>query len=347
MSFEGFPFNVGWELTLACNLRCNHCASAAGLPRPDELTTEEALKICDQFPALLVQEVDLTGGEPLLRKDWVEIALYLQDLGIATNILTNGLAVGSETVSQMKQVGISNVGISLDGLERTHDSIRSRNGSFEHVINSIGLLQKENINIIVITTVNDLNIDELSDILHLLQSLGVRHWRLQPLIPIGRVINFKELEMSSQGILKLGNFIRYWTPKAAAKGMQIICSDGLEYIEGTTMPDRPWRGCPGGWVTCGITSDGKVKGCLSLPDEVVDGDLRKNDLWDIWFHPNSFVYSRYCSTEQLGYNCISCDKATECKGGCSANSYAATGVYHNDPYCYYKLNNISNHYENS
>ncbi|MHB9072315.1 MAG: radical SAM protein [Desulfobaccales bacterium] len=342
MSFEGFPFVVGWELTLACNLRCNHCASSAGLPRPRELTTEEALKICDQFPALFVQEVDFTGGEPLLRKDWMEIALYVRNLGITTNIVTNGLAVGSETVSEMQQVGIANVGISLDGLERTHDRIRGLKGSFQHVIKTIDLLQEADINVIVITTVNELNIHELSDILQLLQSLGVRLWRLQPLMPLGRVKNFKELEISSQGILKLGNFIRDWTPKVAAKGLQIICSDGLEYIEGTEMPHKPWCGCPGGVVACGITSDGKVKGCLSLPDNVVVGDLRKNDLWDIWFHPESFAYSRNFLLNQLGANCISCDKGSECKGGCSASSYAATGEFHNDPYCFYKINKNNN-----
>src|SRR5689334_17492757 len=57
MGFEGFPLIVGWELTLACNLRCRHCASSAGLPRDNELTIEESLAICDQFPPLLVQEV--------------------------------------------------------------------------------------------------------------------------------------------------------------------------------------------------------------------------------------------------------------------------------------------------
>jgi radical SAM protein with 4Fe4S-binding SPASM domain len=342
MSFEGFPYVIGWELTLACNLRCNHCASSAGLPRPNELTTAEALKICDQFSDLLVHEVDFTGGEPFLRKDWMEIAQYVVGLGITTNIVTNGLAVDSKTVAEMKQVGISNVGISLDGLEKTHDTIRGLKGSHQHVLKTIGLVQEANINVIVITTVNDLNIHELSDIRQSLQSLGVSLWRLQPLIPIGRVKNCRELEMSSQGILELGNFIRAWTPKAATKGMQIICSDGLEYIEGTENPNNPWLGCPGGVVACGITSDGKVKCCLSLPDEVVEGDLRKNDLWDIWFHPESFTFSRNFVLDQLGYNCISCDKGSECKGGCSVSSYAATGDFHNDPYCFYKINKMNN-----
>ena len=87
MGFEGFPFIVGWELTLACNLHCRHCGSSASQPRAGELTSEEALAICDQFPELIVQEVNFTGGEPLLRPDWYRIAAYLGELGIITKML--------------------------------------------------------------------------------------------------------------------------------------------------------------------------------------------------------------------------------------------------------------------
>ena len=342
MAFEGFPFNVGWEITLACNLRCDHCASSAGLTRPDELNTDEALALCDQFPDLLVQEVDLTGGEPLLRPDWELIANRLRDLNISVNLLTNGLAIGPQTVRKIREAGIKCVGISLDGGERTHDHIRRRKGSYAQVIRSIELLRAEAIAVIVITTVSDLNIAELPAMLSLFQSVGVRNWRLQPLIPIGRVISSEDLTMSVPAILELGNFIVSNTNAAAEKGTQIICSDGLEYIDGHMDPERPWRGCPGGWTTCGITSDGKVKACLSLPDDenLIEGDLRKNDLWDIWFADTAFEFTRNFNVKDLGPNCKSCDKVLECKGGCSANSYAATEKFHNDPYCHYKLHQI-------
>lgn len=341
MSFESFPFNIGWELTLACNLRCSHCGSSAGLPKPNELTKEEALKICDQFPELLVQQVHFTGGEALLSPYWAEIALYLKNLGISTNILTNGYNLKPETVSKIKSVGISAVGISLDGLEKTHDYIRGQEGSFKKVLTSINFLQQKDINIIVITTVNSLNVGELLDILHLLQSIGIRNWRVQPLIPTGRANNSKKIHLDDMGILKLGKFIQHWKPKSEMEGTNIICGDGLEYIFGTSDPERPWRGCPAGWITCSITSDGKVKGCLSLPDKFIEGDLRKNDLWSIWFNPNSFAYTRLFSYGDLGSNCNSCDKATECLGGCSSNSYSASGKFHNDPYCFYKINKTS------
>lgn len=136
MAFEGFPLVVGWELTLACNLRCGHCASSAGMPRPNELNVDEAIDLCDQFPPLLVQEVDFTGGEPLLRADWPKIAARLREHNIPARMVTNGLLL-EQNVPLLKDAGIATVGVSLDGLEATHDRIRRRSGLFKQVIAGI------------------------------------------------------------------------------------------------------------------------------------------------------------------------------------------------------------------
>lgn len=324
---------MGWELTLACNLRCKHCGSSAGQPRPAELTKEEALKICDQFPELLVREVDFTGGEPLLRSDWKDIALYLMDMGITTKILTNGIALDSNAVSAIKDAGVRGVGISLDGLERTHDSIRGYQGSFRHVLKGIEMVLKAGIPLTVITTANSFNIDELPALFDLLHSHGVKRWRVQPIIPFGRVEDSREMTMNEATYLQLENFVDRWVPRARIEGMELLRSDGLSYLSEDAPDDLSWRGCPAGIVSCGITSDGRVKGCLSLPDELTEGDLRKNDLWDIWFHPSSFAYTRQFSADKIGSNCKLCTKAEDCRGGCTAKSYGNTGQFHNDPYC--------------
>lgn len=335
MSFEGFPLILGWELTLTCNLRCAHCGSSAGRPRRNELTTAEALALCEEFPALLVQEVDFTGGEPLLRADWPVIAARLIELGIATNVLTNGLAVKADTVARMKDVGISGVGISLDGLEPTHDVVRCRAGSFAAVVDAIAAMQAAALPFNVITTVHALNAGELPEMLALMRSLGVRHWRLQPLISSGRVRSHAELHIDRSTLFRLGRFISEAKRSGACGDMQIICSDGLEYVEGDDA-ERPWRGCSAGIVSCGITSDGKVKGCLSMPDEIIEGDLRRDTLWNIWFDPDAFAYTRDFAACQLGDNCKACEKRIDCKGGCSSSSYCETGQFHNDALCYYK-----------
>jgi radical SAM protein with 4Fe4S-binding SPASM domain len=299
----------------------------------------EALKICDQFPDLLVQEVDFTGGEPLLRMDWMEIAGRLNDMGITMGLLTNGQICELDIIPPLKEIGISNVGISLDGLEQTHDFIRGSKGSFIKVLKSISMLQKANLSFIVITTVNAFNIQDLPAMLQMLQSIGVRKWRVQPTIPIGRVKDNRELRTDDSWVAELVYFIRRFKPKAKLGGLDIICGDGLEYIEENSI-ERPWRGCPAGLTACSITSDGKVIGCLSMTPDLIEGDLRKKDLWSIWFDQSSFGYSRKFSADQLGPNCNSCDMAAECIGGCSSCSYALTGHFHNNPYCFYRNNKL-------
>ena len=79
-----------WELTLRCNMRCAHCGSAAGMPRENELTTEEAVDLAKQLGALGCERLTLLGGEPLLRKDWEILTKALQDAGVRVNIITNG-----------------------------------------------------------------------------------------------------------------------------------------------------------------------------------------------------------------------------------------------------------------
>lgn len=337
MDFEGFPFQVGWELTLECNLRCKHCGSSAGKKRPNELSTKEALSICDQFPALLVQEVDFTGGEPLLRPDWSDIALRLRDLGIVTQIVTNGSSLTENNVSTMKEVGITGVGISLDGLEKIHDGVRGI-GSFRNFLNGVHLLQREKIPFTIMTTVNALNINELHAMLKMLLSMGIKRWRLQPVIPFGRVQGFPELKLDEGIYISLENFIRdNWTA-AKSKGLTLMRSDGIGYFQEYEADDEPWGGCIAGISTCSITSNGMIKGCLALIDGFIEGDLRKRDLWDIWFDPNSFSYTRKFLNKQLGSNCNNCDKSEQCRGGCSAKSYSYTSKLHNDPYCIYRVN---------
>ena len=149
---------MGWELTLACNIRCWHCGSSAGAPRDRELSAAEALAVCDQFPDLLVEEVNFTGGEPLLRPCWEFIAGRLKELGIRTKILTNGLALSADAVRRMKDVGVAAVGVSIDGLAPTHDYIRGRPGLFDAAREGIAKLREAGIPPNVVTTVNARNV---------------------------------------------------------------------------------------------------------------------------------------------------------------------------------------------
>ena len=337
MPVESFPFIVGWELTLACNLRCQHCASSAGKRRPTELTTNEALGLCDQFPDLLVQEVDFTGGEPLIRKDWERIVSRVSELGIRTKLVTNGTRVTDRVACRMRKAGLTAVGVSIDGLAATHDRIRGAAGLFAQSIAGLDRLLAAGLPVTAITTVNALNIGELDMLLDLLIKHHVPRWQVQPLFGLGRSRETPELFLDESDFMRLGTFVQRTTPSANEQGLEILTGDSFGYFSEFDSQDAPWRGCGAGIVSCGITSDGKVKGCLALPDIFVEGNLKERDLWDIWFDPNSFTFTRNFTKNQLGGNCQGCLWGEQCQGGCTAMSYASTGSCHNDPYCFHRL----------
>lgn len=337
MGYEGFPFIIGWELTLKCNMKCKHCGSSAGPTRDNELDLEESLAICDQFRDLLVKEVNFTGGEPLMCTYWEELADYLYHLGIDTKILTNGWLLDEDMIARIKAAHISGLGISLDGMKNTHDNIRRRKGLFDRVVKGIDIANQAGLPVTIITTANKLNIPELPEMGRLLVTSGVKCWQIQPIFTLGRAKEGSALQIDKSDYLALGEFISKWTPIYAKEGMELSPGDSYGYFTSYDTRTPEWRGCPAGLFSCGITSDGMVKGCLSMPNELIEGDLRKADLWDIWFHPDSFAYTRNFSLRDMGSYCAGCDKQDQCRGGCTAMSYGCTECFHNDPFCFYRF----------
>jgi len=337
MAFEGFPHLVGWELTLACNLRCRHCASSAGAVRTRELTLPEALAICEQFPELLVREVIFTGGEPFLNPGWAAIAAKLQDCNIKTGIVTNGLAITGDLIRQMKESGLKSAGISIDGPEAVHDGIRSVSGAFQKTVSGARHLAEAGIDLTVITSVTALNVTSLDQMFELVRSLGAWKWQLQPLFPTGRGQTHGDLHLSYDQFLQLGNFIREHGAIDPKHSLRIVPADSCGYFSELDLPEYGWRGCTAGLSSVGIMSDGRVKGCLSWPDWTAEGDLRHDDLWTIWFRESSFAHLRTFNPNQVEGVCQGCDCLAECAGGCEAMSLATTGKWHSDPYCYRRL----------
>ncbi len=333
--FIGFPFIIGWELTLACNLRCAHCASRAGLARPGELSRDEAFAIADQFPPLLVYEVVFTGGEPLLSPLWEPLARHLGEREIRVGVVTNGTLLDRGMLARLKAAGIGSFAVSLDGLRETHDRLRVAPGLYDRVITGMGGAVAAGLNPTVITTVNALNVGELDGLYAELKNRGVRRWQLQPIFAFGRSGDHADLQLSSTQYMQLGRFIRDVQADAHRSEFNVFGADGVGYCSELVVDDPPpWGGCGAGVATCGIMSDGRVKGCLTWPDSMIEGSLRDRDLWDLWFDDHSFRQTRHFTREDMTGACRDCPFALECGGGCNAISLASTGRLHGDPYCF-------------
>ena len=335
------PISVGWELTLECNMKCMHCGSFAGMTRKNELSTSQALDLCNQLSDLRAQYVNFTGGEAILRKDWYEIGKRIKDLGMELSILTNGLALDEKVVSLAKKLGIYAIAISIDGgTVKTHDTIRGIDGSFQKCLSALELLKKENLPATVITTVHKHNIHELNKIRELILN-KTKAWQIQIAVPIGRFP--KNLILSKEEFYSLALFIASTRKKYSAKELAIMGAHSIGYhskILRNTMVSPVWKGCQAGISVLGIQSDGGIKGCLSLPEpNYVEGNIKQRSLLEIWNDPSSFNYTRNFETNELKNNCKLCKFGRTCKGGCTTVSSSLTDIPHCDPYCLFSIEN--------
>lgn len=116
---------VSWNITRRCNLKCLHCYISAGDADENELTTEEAMNLVEQFSELKVPLILFTGGEPLMRGDLIKLAHYARDKGIRIALSTNGTLITREMASKLAEAGFSYIGVSLDSINSEfHDKFR-------------------------------------------------------------------------------------------------------------------------------------------------------------------------------------------------------------------------------
>ena len=322
-----------WEITLACNLNCIHCGSAAGRKRDDELSTEEALQLCDDLKGIGCQGVALMGGEPLLRPDWVTLSERVHDRGMELSIITNGwLGQDDKVTQQIVDLSPECVTVSLDGGEASvHDMIRGVTSSFERATQAIDRYSSLGLPTSVITTVHKLNLKELTKIRDFLKGKGVA-WQIQMATPHGRLE--RKHVLSQDEYYSVALFIAA-TRKLYSKELMVAGAHDMGYFS-TILPElqvKTWQGCQAGMGTLGIQSNGNITGCLALPEQFIEGNIRDRPLSEIWYDEVSFRYSRYVNKSDMKAHCASCEFWSHCGGGCSAVSVTMGKGFHQNPYC--------------
>ena len=166
---SGAPFLVVWDITYACNLRCKHCYSTSGIPWKDELNTEEALKAVDVLADAGVTIIAFSGGEPLVRRDFFQIARYAADKGMFVAVATNGTLITKDMAKKMKESGIGYVQISLDGKRETYEEFRGVKGIYDKVVEGIVNTKEAGLITCISTTATKLNIDDIPAVMDLQQ----------------------------------------------------------------------------------------------------------------------------------------------------------------------------------
>jgi radical SAM protein with 4Fe4S-binding SPASM domain len=329
------PVTALYELTLKCNMKCIHCGSSAGKERKEELTTEEWNSVTDQLANVGCKRIALLGGEPFLRKDWYELSKNVLDNNMKVIYITNGYLLDGKKVEKIRKINPFVVGVSLDGSNaNTHDRIRGINGSFDKSRNALLMLSKNNIPSTAVTTINKLNFKELPHIREWLLNRGIT-WQLQIAIPIGRFR--KELMLSKEEFYSAALFIAATRRKYRIKELPIMGAHSFGYYS-KVLPNHAilpnWNGCQAGITAIAIQSNGGVKGCLSLPEEFVEANIKEKRLKEIWEDPNFCSFMRSFNKQNLNGECKECKYGKKCKGGCMAASVSLTGEKFSNPYCF-------------
>ncbi|OPZ87376.1 MAG: Antilisterial bacteriocin subtilosin biosynthesis protein AlbA [bacterium ADurb.Bin429] len=340
---------VFWELTARCNLKCQHCrAEAMDAFAAGELTTEEVMRVAWEIRQDADPIMILTGGEPLARPDFFDIAEECSRLFTRVAMATNGTLVDDDTAARIVRSGIQRVSISLDGSRPgTHDVFRGVPGSFQAALDGFDALKRHGMSLQANVTITKHNLTELEDILALLLERGADAFHVFMLVPVGcgaeisedtrlspeqseEVLEWlveKSFELKDRIHIKATcapTYLRIMRQVAMRKGYEMPAGHGHGMSAVT-------RGCLAGSGVCFVSRIGEVQPCGYLP--LVVGNVREQSLGEIW--RNSEVFANLRDVSTLTGKCGACGFRKLCQG-CRARAYAKTGDYlDEEPDCIY------------
>lgn len=337
---------IAWEITRTCNLACVHCrASALHGAYGGELTTQQCRDLIDEILTFASPIVILTGGEPLVRPDFFEIAAYGIGKGLRMVAGTNGALITPEIARKLKAVGIPRISVSLDfSTPEGHDSFRGVPGAFEATLAGIKNAQDAGVEVQINTTVTKLNVSDLEDILGLAERLGAVAFHPFLLVPTGRGKELEAQELPPEEYERTLNWVYdrqkdskiFFKPTDAPHYFRIMrqraSGEGEKITAERHGMQAMTRGCLGGIGFCFISHRGQIQPCGYF--EVAAGNIRDELFRRIW--ETSALFRDLRDFSKLKGKCGICEYKKVC-GGCRARAYETTGDYlDEEPYCVYE-----------
>jgi radical SAM protein with 4Fe4S-binding SPASM domain len=337
-----------WEVTLQCNLGCVHCGSRAAKARSEELSTAEALDLVRQLREVGITEVTLIGGEAFLRPDWLRIVKAIRDAGMSCTLTTGGYGISAASAIKMREAGICQVSVSIDGMADTHDLLRGKPGSWAAGFSAMQHLQQAGIAISCNTQINRLSAPELPLIYAAILAAGCRAWQLALTVPMGRAADRPEILLQPSELLELFPLLNDLAGWAERDGVLFYPGNNIGYygpyerrLRSMQGAGAIWEGCQAGMNAIGIEADGAIKGCPSLPTSAyVGGNIREQSLHEILQTAQLNINARQgIAVEGVAHLwgfCQRCDYAELCRGGCSWTAHVFFGKRGNNPYCHHR-----------
>ncbi|MBN1456910.1 MAG: radical SAM protein, partial [Sedimentisphaerales bacterium] len=178
---------VVWNITSKCNLKCVHCYNNSGTGRDsNEATTGEAKVVLNDLAGFGVPSVLFSGGEPMMRGDLFELMEYAAGKGLGVVISTNGTLIGKDEAKRIKDVGVSYVGVSLDGIGHVNDKFRGVEGAFERAVNGIRNCQAAGVRVGLRLTLTKRNVQDIDRLFDFFDDNDIERACFYHLVPSGR-----------------------------------------------------------------------------------------------------------------------------------------------------------------
>ena len=261
-----------------------HCYNNSGAGRDsNEATTEEAKAVLDDLADFGVPSVLFSGGEPLMRGDLFELMEYAADKGLGVVISTNGTLIGEDEAKRIKNVGVSYVGVSLDGIGRINDKFRGVKGAFKRAVNGIKSCQAAGVRVGLRLTLTKRNVQDIDGLFDFFDDNGIERACFYHLVPSGRgegIFNDDLTHAQSRAAIER-ILARTKAFKEAGKTTDILTVDN--HVDGVYLylkilkeaPERAeevWKLLV--WNGGGMNSSGVGIGCIDF-----NGKVHANQFW--------------------------------------------------------------------
>ncbi|MCY2925161.1 MAG: 12,18-didecarboxysiroheme deacetylase [Planctomycetota bacterium] len=344
---------VVWNCTRRCNLRCGHCYSQShDLKYEGEMTTDDGFRLLEDLAQFGAPVILFSGGEPLLRPDLLTLARRATSLGMRAVISTNGTLIEPKMAAQLKEVGLSYVGVSLDGMRATNDKFRGKEGAFDLALAGIRNCLAAGIKVGLRFTINKRNAADVGDIFTLLQDENIPRVCFYHLVYAGRGTKLMAEDLDHTETRRVVDLIIDRTAALHAQGLpkEVLTVDNHcdgPYLYLRMLAEKNPRAAEV-WQLLQMNqgnSSGNGIGCVSWdgtvhPDQfwrhVSMGNVRERPFSQIWTDLSNPLMARLKDKRpHVTGRCATCRFLDVCGGNFRVRAEAATGdLWSPDPACY-------------
>ncbi|NNE80572.1 MAG: heme d1 biosynthesis radical SAM protein NirJ [Silicimonas sp.] len=344
---------VIWNLTRRCNLKCRHCyTTSADVAFPGELSTEQAKGVIDDLAGFNIPALILSGGEPLSRPDIFELAAYARKKVRYLALSTNGTRIEGDVADQVAKIGFNYVGISIDGVGKTNDWFRGKEGAFDEALAGAQTCKSLGIKVGLRFTPTEDNAEQLPDILDLCQAEGIDKFYMSHLVYAGRGNKNRGEDAGHIRARTCVNLLieRAWTALQAGRHFEVVTgnndADAVLFLNWVrqNFPEekanhveehlKAWGGNSSGVGVANIDPTGKVHPDTYWSDYTV-GNVKETPFTKLWTGDDKMLALLRTRPRPLQGRCGACAHQAVCGGNTRIRALQVSGdPWAEDPACY-------------